>query len=84
MKLSVTGPDFPENIFCPKNCENGPEMGQKLNLFYNENFFYLLCSCTNPIYLGKFLCLRYGPKCSQPIRLQDFLIISAEEISEIA
>ena len=21
-----------------------------LNLFYNENFYYLLCSCTNPIF----------------------------------
>ena len=25
-------------------------------------------------YLGKFWFLRYGQKCSQPIRLQDFLI----------
>ena len=25
-------------------------------------------------YLGKFLFLGLGPKCSQPIRLQDFLI----------
>ena len=42
-----------------------------LNLFYNENLYYLLCSCKNPI-LGKILFLRYRPKCSHPIRLQDF------------
>ena len=44
-----------------------------LNLVYNENLFYLLCFCTNPIF-GKILVLRFGPKCSQPIRLQDILI----------
>ena len=44
-----------------------------LNLIYNENLYYLLCPCTNPISV-KILFLRYGPKCSQPIRLQDFLI----------
>ena len=68
--------------------ENGPKMGQKqgfLNLLKNLviNFYYI-CSimkiyiiCCLPVqipYLGKFLFLRYGPKCSQPIRLQDFLI----------
>ena len=46
--------------------------------------FYRICSimkiyniCCVPAkipYLGKFWFLRYGPKCSQPIRLQDFLI----------
>ena len=43
--------------------------GFSLYLFFIENF-YLLCSCTNP--LGKILFLRYRPKSSQPIRLQDF------------
>ena len=38
-------------------------------MFYNENLF-LLFSCTNP----NFLFLRYGPKCSQPIRLQVFIL----------
>ena len=42
-------------------------------MFYNENLYYLLCSCTNPI-LGKILFLRYRPKCSQPIRLENFKI----------
>ena len=85
MNLCVTEPDFPEKFFFyPKNWENGPKMSQKQgffefienfcheflqNLFYNKNLFYLLCS-----YSGKFLFLRYGPSCSQPIRLQDFLI----------
>ena len=75
-----------KKFFCPKIWENGPKMGQKqgflnlskdlvfnflLNLFYNENLYYLLCSSTNPIFLflGKFLFLRYGPKCSQLNRL---------------
>ena len=36
---------------------------------------YVICSVPAQIpYLGKFLFLRYGPECSQPIRLQDFLI----------
>ena len=42
-------------------------------------------------YLGKFWFLRYGPKCSWPIRLQDFsinrrtlkLAVSHKEINEI-
>ena len=35
--------------------------------------------------MGKFLFLRYGPKCSQPIRLQGiFLTVSLGEIDEIA
>ena len=41
-------------------------------LFYNENWYYFLCSCTQIRYLEKILYLRYGPKSSQPIRLQDF------------
>ena len=44
-----------------------------LNLTYNENLYYLLCSCTNTM-LQKTFFQRYRPKCSQPIRLQDFLI----------
>ena len=44
-----------------------------LKLFYNENW-YLICSCTNPIDQEKILLLRYGPKCSQPIRLHNFKI----------
>ena len=32
-----------------------------MKLIYNENLYYFLRSCT-----------RYGPKYSQPIRLQDF------------
>ena len=45
--------------------------------------FYWICSVINIILFavflhksrsGKFLFLAYGPKCSQPIRLQDFII----------
>ena len=32
---------------------------------------YIICCVPAQTYLGKFLILRYGPKCSQPIRLQD-------------
>ena len=63
-------------------------MGQKLGFFHLLenlviNFYwiwsimkiYIICCVPAQIpYLGKFLFLRYGPKCSQPIRLQDFLI----------
>ena len=36
---------------------------------------YIICYVPAQIpYLGKILFLRYRPKCSQPIRLQDFLI----------
>ena len=42
-----------------------------LNLFYNVNLCYLLCSYTNPMF-GNFFPLRYGPKSSQPIRLLVF------------
>ena len=36
---------------------------------------YILCCVPAQVpYLGEFLFLRYGPKCSEPIRLQNFLI----------
>ena len=41
----------------------------------NENLSYLLYSYTNPIF-GKVFFWRYGAKCSQRIRLQDYLINS--------
>ena len=61
--------DFPEKFFLPPNvgklAKNGPKTGlfefigkfcywTLLNLFYNKNLYYLLCSCTNPIF-GKIL-----------------------------
>ena len=60
MKVCMTEPNF-----WPKNWENGSKMGQKqgffnllkkfgcqflLNLICNEHLYYLLCSCTNPIF----------------------------------
>ena len=81
-------PVFWEIFFLPQNWEKEPKMGQK-NSFFNLlenlviNFYwiwsimeiYIICCVPAQIpYLGKFLFLRYGPKCSQPIRLQDFLI----------
>ena len=45
---------------------------------------YIICCVPAQIsYLGKFWILRYGPKCSKPIRLQDFLV-SPEQINKIA
>ena len=88
MKLCVTEPDFLEKIFWPQNWENGPKMGQKMG-FLNilKNFvitFCWICSIMKIYiiyylpeqipYLGKLWFPRYGPKCSQPIRLQDVLI----------
>ena len=88
MKLCMTARFSVKKIFWPKNLENGPKNGPKqgsLNLFKNLVInFYWICSvikifivCCVPaqiLYLGKYLFLRYGPKSSQPIRLQDFLI----------
>ena len=86
VKLCVTEPDFSEKKFFPKKLgtwtKNGPkteffEFIEKfchhflLNLFYN----YVICYIPEQTpYLGKFLFLKYGPKCSQIMRLQDFLI----------
>ena len=61
IKLYLTEPDILEISFCTKNWENGPkkrffEFIEKFgyyflhNLFYIENFYYFLCSCTNPIF----------------------------------
>ena len=62
---SVTEPEFSEKNFLPQKLgkwiKNEPKTGffsftEKLghyfllNLFYNENLYYLLCSCTNPIF----------------------------------
>ena len=78
---------FWKKFFCPQNWENEPKMGQKLflNLLKNlvVNFYwvcflmriYIICCVPAQIsYWGKVLSLRHGPKCSQPIRSQDFLI----------
>ena len=47
INLCITEPDFPEIFFAPKI----GKMDQKLlNLLYNENLYYLLCSCTDPIF----------------------------------
>ena len=67
-----------------KSTKNGPKTGFfefkenfchlfLLNLFYNENLYYLLCFCTNLIF-GKILVSEIWPKRSQPVRLKDFLI----------
>ena len=65
--------------------KNGPKTGVFFNLL--ENLVIIFCwissvmkihiICCVPAktpYLGKFLFLRYGPKCFQPIRFQDSLI----------
>ena len=63
-----------------------------INLVYKEILYYCNCCMLEQIsYLGKFWFLRYGPKCSWPIRLQDFsinhrtlkLAVSHKEINEI-
>ena len=84
MKLGVTEPDFLEKFFSPPKlgkCAKSSFLNILKNCVIN---FYWICSimriyniCCVPAqipYLGKFWFLRYGPKCSQPIRLQDFLI----------
>ena len=46
-----------------------------ISLVYNESLYYCNSYMLEQIsYLGKFWFLRYGPKCSWPIRLWDFSI----------
>ena len=84
MKLCVTEKDFLEKIFFQENRENWPKRGF-LNLLKNLviNFFneFALSWILKlfPVFLHishiwDFFLLRHGPKCSQLIRLQDFLI----------
>ena len=63
-----------------------------INLVYNECLYYCSsCMLEQILYLEKFWFLRYGPKCSWPIRLRDFsidcrtlkLVVSHKEINEI-
>ena len=77
-----------KKIFCPKNWKNEPKMDQKkgfLSLLESLviNFYWIwsiikiyiiFCVPAQIPYLRNFLLLRYGSKCSQPIRLQNFLI----------
>ena len=77
-------PDFPE-FFFPQNWENGPKTGffwiywKVLSVIFYwicsiMKIYIICCVLVQVSYLGKFWFLRYGPKCAQPIRLQDFLI----------
>ena len=74
-------------MFYLKNPENRPSLGFFecigkfifsyffISMVYNESLYYCnSCMLEQTSYLGKFWFLRYGPKCSWPIRLQDFLI----------
>ena len=86
--LCMTEPDYLKKIFMPKKWGKFAKNGQKIgfsNLLENLviNFFwiwsimkvYTVCCILAQIpYLGKIWFLRYGPKCSWPIRLQDFKI----------
>ena len=63
-----------------------------ISVVYNESLYYRNSFMLEQIlYLGKFWFLRYDPKCSWPIRWQDFsinrrtlkLAVSHKEINEI-
>ena len=62
LKLCMTEPDFLKNFFCTKKLgkwtQNGPKAG-----------FLIFHVPAQILYLGQFLFMSYGPKCSQPIRL---------------
>ena len=95
--LCMTEPDFFKIMFCPQNGENRPSPGffeciGKFSFFSHESLYYCnSCMLEEISYLGKFWFLRYGPKCSWPIRRQDFsinrrtlkLAVSHKEINEI-
>ena len=92
VKLCVIEWDFLGKFFLPPKLGR-PKMGQKQGFFnFLENLvinFYWILSIMK-IYIiccvpAKFLLRRYGPKCSQPIRLQDSLINHiSRKINEIA
>ena len=88
MKFCVMEPDFPGKFFLPPKLGKWTKIDRKQG-FFNllENLvinFYWICSimkiyiiCCVPAqipYLGKFLFMKCGTKCSQLIRLLDFLI----------
>ena len=61
MKWCVTEPDYPPKL--GKWTKNGPKtvffelkhlVINLLNLFYNENLYYFLCSCVNHMFGKKF------------------------------
>ena len=80
--LCMTAGFLEKKNFCPKN---GPKI-DFLNLLENViNFFwiwsikkvYIKCCILAQIpYFGKIWFLRYGPKCSLSIRLQDFYMVN--------
>ena len=88
--LCMTEPDFFKKMFYPQNWENRPSPGffewiQKFIFFLSSLFFISVidndslyycnsCMLEHVSYLGRFWFLRYGPKCSWQIRLQDFSI----------
>ena len=84
MTLDVAEQNCLKKFFLTPNWENEPNIGffgfiEKLVIdFYwicSIMKVYIICCVPSQIpYLGKILLLRYGPKHSQPIRLQDFKI----------
>ena len=92
MKLCMRELDF----FFPPKFEKWTKNGPKtvvLNLLKNLVFnfllncylmkIYVICCVSAQIpYLGKLLSFRYGPECSKPIRLQDFLINHISRINQ--
>ena len=79
MKLCVTTGFFGKILFAP-NCHRKQGFLKLLkNLVINFYWFCFIMKiyiiCWVPDFLRNFLFLRYGPKCSQPIRLQDFYLL---------
>ena len=77
--LCMTEANFWKIIFCTWNGETSPSLRFFENLVID--FFSILsitkvyinyCVLRQISYLRKFWFLRYGPKCSWPIQLQDF------------
>ena len=105
--LCMTESDLLKKMFYSRNGEIRPSPGffeckessvfflvlyLFLSLVYNESSYYCnFCMLEQISYLEKFWFLKYGPKCSWPIRLQDFpincrtlnLAVSHKEINEI-
>ena len=85
-----------KNFFAPKTGKMGQKWAKNRGFFtilkkfvinfdwicYIMKIFIFCCVPAQIRYLGKFWFLRYGPKCSQPIRLQDFLIKHLSRINQ--
>ena len=74
----VASARIPGEVVCDKAKFSGknrfaPKIG-KMEICSTTKIYIICCVPAQILYLGKFWFLRYGPKCSQSVRSQYFLI----------